>query len=79
VSFEVHRNIKVKADIPPAIPKRHEIEKEKTDDKHLQQQNIEDLIEIIEGNVPTREQRMKISADTNDKINYEINKNLLKY
>jgi len=44
-----------------------------------QPQNIEDLIEIIEENIPTGEQRMEISTGIDDKINYEIDKNLLKY
>jgi len=59
----VNPSIKVKGNIhlPPATPKRiREIGKEKIDDKCPQQsQNAEDLIEIIEKNVPTGEQRMK--------------------
>jgi len=59
----------------------HEAEKIKIKDKGLQQlQNIEDLIEIIQENVTIKEQQREINADIKDrKINYEINKNLLKY
>jgi len=80
----VHRDVKVKADIhsPPIILKRiRETEKIKIKDKNpSQSQNIEDLIEIVEENVPQEEQYMEISADTDDgNINYESDKNLLKY
>jgi len=86
-SFEVHRNIKVKADIhpPPITRKRmHETKKMKIKNRSpsppQKPQNIEDLIEVIKENVPTRKQRMEISADTDDEnINYEIDKNLLIY
>jgi len=54
-SFEVHKNIKVKADIHPLpiTPKRiHETEKMKIKDKNPPQLwNIEDLIEVVEENV----------------------------
>jgi len=83
-SFEVRRNIKVKADIhslPMTLKRMYETEKLKIKDKGpSQSQNVEDLIEIVEENIPTQEQRMEMSADVDDgNINYEIDKNLLKY
>jgi len=83
-SFEVRRNIKVKADIhslPMTLKRMYETEKLKIKDKGPpQSQNIEDLIEIVEENIPTQEQRMEVSIDADDeKINHEIDKNLLKY
>jgi len=70
----------VKADIhsPPATPKRtRETEKIIIKNKNPQQsQNMEDLIEVIEENVPIEEQSMEISEETE---NIEINRNLLAY
>jgi len=81
-SFEVRRNVKVKVDIhlPPITLKRmHGTEKINIKDKNpSQSQNIEDF-EVIEEEVPI-EERIDISADTDDRnINYEVDKNLLKY
>jgi len=63
-SFKAHKNIKIKADTSTPYNSKNNARNRKDKDKNLPQ-NIEDLIEVIEENVPIEKQRMETSTDIN--------------